>query len=112
VGWCQFGLSEELPRVEKNPKYRKLPSENTGPLWRITCFVVRRKYRRRGVARTALRAALTAIQNEGGGLVEAYPVKQWGNYQKYRGTVSMFEGEGFQSIASLGESNVLMRKTI
>jgi ribosomal protein S18 acetylase RimI-like enzyme len=112
VGWCQFGLSEELPRIEKNPKYRKPPSENGGPLWRITCFVVRKKYRRRGVARTALRAALTAIHSEGGGLVEAFPVKQWGSYQKYRGTVSMFEREGFQIIAPLGESNVLMRKTI
>jgi len=112
VGWCQFGLSVELPRIDKSPKYRKPLSENGGPLWRITCFVVRKKYRRRGVARTALRAALTAIQNEGGGLVEAYPVKQWGRYQKYRGTVSMFESEGFQIIAPLGESNVLMRKTI
>ena len=112
VGWCQFGLSEELPRIERSSKYRKPPYENAGPLWRITCFVVRKKYRRRGVARTALRAALTAIQNEGGGLVEAYPVKQWGSNQKYRGTVSMFEREGFQIIAPLGENNVLMRKTI
>jgi len=112
VGWCQFGLSEELPRIEKNPKYLKPTSESGRRLWRITCFVVHKKYRRRGVARIALKAALAAIQNEGGGQVEAYPIKRWGGYQKYRGAVSMFEKEGFQIVAPLGKSNVLVRKSI
>jgi len=112
VGWCQFGLSEELPRIEKNPRYRKFTSEGGGSLWRITCFVVHKKYRRRGVARTALKAAVAAIRNAGGGLVEAYPIKRWGGYQEYRGTMSMFEKEGFQIVAPLGASNVLMRRAI
>jgi hypothetical protein len=62
---------EELPRIDNNPKYRKLASASNKMLWRITCFVVRKKYRRRGVARTALKAALAAIQKQGGGVVEA-----------------------------------------
>jgi GNAT superfamily N-acetyltransferase len=74
--------------------------------------VVHKKYRRRGVARTALKAALAAIKEAGGGLVEAYPIKCWEAYQKYRGTVSMFEKEGFQIVAPLGESNVLMQRII
>jgi hypothetical protein len=28
--------------------------------------------------------------------VEAYPTKRWGAYQEWRGTVSMFEKEGFR----------------
>jgi ribosomal protein S18 acetylase RimI-like enzyme len=75
VGWCQYGLMKELPRIDNNPKYRKLASASGRTLWRITCFVVHKNYRRRGVARTALRAALAAIQEQGGGLVEAYPIK-------------------------------------
>jgi hypothetical protein len=78
VGWCQYGLMEELPRIDNNPKYRKLESASDKMLWRITCFVVRKIYRRRGVARTALKAALAAIQKQGGGVVEAYPIKRWG----------------------------------
>lgn len=112
VGWCQYGLSQELPRIDNDPKYRKLVSGNDKARWRIACFVVHKKFRRRGVARTALKAALAAIRDQGGGLVDAYPIKRWGAYQKYRGTVSMFEKEGFQIIAPLGKSNVLMRKTI
>ena len=113
VGWCQYGLRQELPRIENNPKYRKLAPENDRtPLWRITCFVVHRRYRRCGVARTALKAALAAIRRRGGGLVEGYPVRCWGAYSEYRGTVSMFEREGFKVIASLGQSNLLMRRIV
>ena len=112
VGWCQYGLMKELPRIDINPKYRKLASASDKMLWRITCFVVRKKYRRHGVARTALKAALAAIQKQGGGVVEAYPIKRWGAYADYRGTVSMFEKEGFQIVAPLGESNVLMRRIL
>ncbi len=118
VGWCQYGPREELPRIDNTVKYRKLTLENgTGKLWRITCFVVDRKYRRRGVARAALKAALGAIRNKGGGLVEAYPVSktdQGSNYM-YCGTVSMFEKAGFKTVAPLGEgrtTTVVMQRTI
>jgi ribosomal protein S18 acetylase RimI-like enzyme len=112
VGWCQFGARKELPRIDNKPKYRKLASASDRILWRITCFVVHKKYRRRGVARAALKAALAAIRKQGGGLVEAYPIKRWGAYADYRGTVSMFEKEGFQIVAPLGKSNVLMRRIL
>ena len=113
VGWCQYGPSQELPRIDNNPRYRKFADRDENErLWRITCFVVHKKFRRRGVARIALKAALAAIQNVGGGLVEAYPIKRWGSYQEWRGTVSMFEKEGFHIVGPLGESNVLMRRTV
>ena len=86
VGWCQYGVKEELPRIESNPAYRRLaPDVGAEKLWRITCFVVNRRYRRRGVASVALKAAVDAIRKEGGGLVEAYPITRWGAYQDYRG---------------------------
>src|SRR5213080_285404 len=91
VGWCQYGPSQELPRIDNNPRYRKFAHGNGNErLWRITCLVVHKNFRCRGVAHIGLRAALAAIQNEGGGLVEAYPIKRWGAYQEWRGTVSMF----------------------
>jgi GNAT superfamily N-acetyltransferase len=112
VGWCQYGLREELPRIENNPKYPKLATGSHKAMWRITCFVVQRKYRRRGVASAVLRAVLTAIQDEGGGLVEAYPIKRWGAYAEFRGTLSMFQKEGFRIVAPLGESNVMVQRIV
>jgi GNAT superfamily N-acetyltransferase len=113
VGWCQYGLMEELPRIANDPSYRKLPREgNAKKLWRITCFTVDKKYRRRGVASAALKGALQAIRKKGGGLVEAYPIKRWGAYREYLGTVPMFRKEGFKIVAPLGRSNVVMQRIV
>ncbi len=113
MGWCQYGSQEELPRIESSPGYRKHAREGDGDkLWRITCFVVDKKHRGRGVANLALKAALQAIKKRGGGLVEAYPIIRWGAYQDYRGTVSMFQKEGFEIVAPLGKNNVIMRRTV
>lgn len=129
VGWCQYGLSQELPRMDGNHNYRELPGPcGSGKLWRITCFVVAKDHRRHGVAGTALRAALDAIKKRGGGVVEAYPLRPWpdvrhselrrlghapsfGNSSTH-GTASMFEKQGFQTVGPFGTINVLVRKTI
>ena len=128
VGWCQYGPREELPRIDSSRNYRGLaPQQGSINLWRITCFVVDRKHRRRGVATIALQAVLESIKKKGGGLVEAYPLINWdklrrseiqrrghapsfGNVSTH-GTVSMFEKEGFEMVAPFGSSNMLMRKT-
>jgi GNAT superfamily N-acetyltransferase len=121
VGWCQYGPKEELPRIDNSRKYRRLPPETgTQNLWRITRFAVLKNYRKRGVASTALQAALESIRKKGGGLVEAYPITRWesrafGN-ESTHGTLSMFKKEGFKVAAPLGRtifsSSVLMRRTV
>jgi GNAT superfamily N-acetyltransferase len=119
VGWCQYGRREELPRMDHSRKYRELRlEESTDRLWRITCFAVLKNYRRRGVAGTALNAALEAIRKKGGGIVEGYPVTRWqagtfGN-ESTHGTASLFENAGFKTVAPFGStrfsSHVLMRR--
>lgn len=120
VGWCQYGPREELPRIDNKHYYRGLAPDGAQKLWRITCFVVHKKYRRRGVGTAALHAALEAIRRRGGGLVEAYPINRWlkrafGN-ESTHGTASMFQEAGFKKVASLGatrySSHVLMRRVI
>lgn len=117
VGWCQYGTKEELPRIDAGRGYRKVePPAGFEKLWRITCFFVDRDHRGKGVSKLALSAALESIKKQGGGIVEAYPVvsKKMAAVAEWRwfGTPSMFKREGFEKIAPLGSSMVLMRKTI
>ena len=65
IGWCQYGTSDELLARMGAPQ----PEERG---WRITCFVVDRRFRRKGVAGIALHAALASIRHQGGGLVAAF----------------------------------------
>jgi GNAT superfamily N-acetyltransferase len=113
IGWCQFGLRGELPRIEQGRTYRALaPALSEPARWRITCFFVDRPYRRSGVARFALRAALDAIGRHGGGLVEAYPATHGHAVALWFGTLGMYEGEGFETVRPFGRSNVLVRRRV
>lgn len=112
VGWCQFGPREELPRIDAGRNYRKLALPRAAKLWRITCFFVDRDHRRKGVAQTALRAALRAIRKRGGELVEAYPATNRGAVATWFGSVAMFKRERFRQVAVLGKSNVVMRRRV
>jgi ribosomal protein S18 acetylase RimI-like enzyme len=119
VGWCQYGTQDELPRIDKwrsSSRLKYSPPSGEERLWRITCFYVDRKYREKGVAKEALRAALMYIQKRGVGVVEAYPVvsKKVGSNPEmlWFGTPGMFKEEGFEAVAPLGSSLVLMRKKI
>lgn len=113
VGWCQYGLKEELPRIDAGRNYRKLAlRDDGGRLWRITCFFVDTEYRRKGVARVALRAALSSIRKKGGGIVEAYPATSRRAVGIWFGTVGMFEREQFKMVSALGRNSVVMRRSI
>jgi GNAT superfamily N-acetyltransferase len=120
VGWCQYGPREELPRIDNSRKYRTLAPDGHTRLWRITCFVVIKKYRRQGVAGAALKGALAAIRKRGGGLVEGYPITGWesrafGN-ESTHGTLPMFEQAGFNKVTPFGSTrfsnHVLMRRRV
>ena len=113
IGWCQYGLREELPRVEAGRKYRALAGElHPPPRSRITCFFVDRPFRRSGAARFALHAALESIRERGGGIVEAYPATHGRAVATWFGTQGMFQREGFRVVRPFGQSHVLVRRTL
>ena len=114
VGWCQFGPTDELPRIKHKRAYTagltKLPA------WRITCFFVDRDYRRSGVAAAALKGALSEITRLGGGTVESYPEDAQGRSVSgsflHNATVSMFERHGFRRVRPLGKNHWVVTRTV
>ena len=71
VGWCQYGTATELPNIKNQKAYAK--DLGSLPDWRIGCIFTDKSHRGQGVARAAVAAALAAIKEAGGGIVEAYP---------------------------------------
>lgn len=114
VGWCQFGPTEELPRIKHRRAY--VEGLSTLPDWRITCFFVDRAYRRRGVASAALEGALDEIARLGGGTVESYPEDVDGRSISasflHNGTVAMFEKYGFARIRRLGKHHWVVARIV
>jgi hypothetical protein len=113
VAWCEYGPPEELPNIYHRKEYEahleRLPD------YRLTCFFVDKRYRRRGVAAVALRGALDLIAQAGGGAVEAYPQDTLGKKVSasflYNGTRSLFEQAGFRYDRRKGMNHCVMSKT-
>ncbi len=114
VGWCQFGSPDELSRIKRAKAYR----EGLGALpdWRITCFFVDKRSRRRGVADAALAGAVAEIGRLGGGVVESYPEAIAGRKVSssflHNGTVEQFERHGFARTRPLGKHHWVVTRRV
>jgi GNAT superfamily N-acetyltransferase len=74
VGWCHFGRADEVPLERDGKIPEHMFARDPSTQWRITCLTTLMKYRRQGVASTALAAAVAAIRKHGGGWIEATPM--------------------------------------
>ena len=114
VAWCQFGPTDELPRIKHQRAY--LEGLADLPDWRITCLFVDREHRREGIASAALKGALREIARLGGGTVESYPEDAEGRSVSgsflHNGTVSMFERQGFRRTRRLGKNHWVVTKVV
>jgi GNAT superfamily N-acetyltransferase len=112
VGWCQFGVPEEVPRIKSRAAYEKGQSEP--PDWRIACCYVGKGHRRRGVAAAALPGALDLIAQLGGGTVEGYP-EDAGSVPAgflFNGSLSTYEKLGFTRNRKIGKHRWVVTRAV
>jgi len=115
VGWCQYGSPAEVATINNAKAYQKELKQL--PDWRIGCVFTGSGSRRKGVARAGLAAALDAIREAGGGLVEAYPEQvadrapQRGAYL-HTGPENLFEEFGFVRDRRIAKWRWVMRLRI
>lgn len=114
VAWCQYGSPDELPNIYHRKEYEA--SLDRRPDYRLTCFFVDKKYRRKGMAGVALQGALQLIARAGGGTVEAYPHQTEGKKVSasflYSATRGLFEQAGFAYVRPKGKKNCVMRMEV
>ena len=100
VGWVGLSPREDYERLEHSTLLARVDPK---PVWSIVCFVVGRSARGAGVATELLAAAVDYARDHGATMLEAYPmeVSQGGRIPSadaYHGTLSMFEGAGFEVV--------------
>lgn len=114
VGWCQYGRPAELPGITHR-KEVEVPGR-PAPDYRLGCFLVDRRHRRRGVADAALAGVLDLIAQAGGGVVEAYPFdatdRTVSSSFLYNGTRDMCERAGFTYERLKGKNHCIMTKVV
>jgi hypothetical protein len=115
VGWCQYGEPAELPDIKNRKAYERGLTEL--PDWRIGCIFTGSKHRGRGVARAAVAGVLAAIEEAGGGLVEAYPEQVEGRPPQrgayfHTGPEDLFADFGFERDRQIAKWRWVMRRRI
>jgi GNAT superfamily N-acetyltransferase len=107
VGWCQLTPRDALPWLETRFK----PVDDV-PVWVISCFYVRRGYRRRGVTAALIEAAIEAAKRAKAPALEAYPVDtevQGHTSNDYSGRASTFARAGFRTVVRRKPDRPIMR---
>lgn len=102
VAWCSLGPRET---------FRGLAAvgEQSDPVWSVTCFYVQPRFRRSGVTRALLKAAIAEARKAGAKALEAYPVDPDSPSYRFGGFVPFFESEGFYEVGRLGSRRHVMR---
>jgi GNAT superfamily N-acetyltransferase len=109
VGWCQITPRDELPWLDHS---RMLQRVDDVPVWSLSCFYVRRGYRRQGVMTALITAAVKAARRARAIALEAYPVdtdQPKSSSNLYTGTAASFVRAGFKTVACRAPHRPIMR---
>jgi GNAT superfamily N-acetyltransferase len=112
VGWCQLTPRQDLGWLNRK---RTLDAGDDSPVWSISCFYVRRGYRRKGVMSAMIQEALKVAKRANAPAVEAYPIdtsRPGSTSNLFMGTASAFRRLGFKTVARREPSRPVMRHNL
>ncbi len=107
VGWCQLTPRADLPWLDRTWRLKRV---DEAPVWSLSCFYIRKGYRKQGVTAALIAAALDAAKRAGAPALEAYPLDaDLSPSSSHTGFVSTFTRAGFRIVARHVPSRPIMR---
>ena len=121
AGWCAVAPRSAHPRLLRDcrvPWAGRTEDKTDDTVWAVTCFVTRPAFRRRGISRALVRAAIDLARQSGARAVEGYPmlvkpgrqIPDGGMLQGLHvGSRSIFQAAGFTEVSHPTGLRVVMR---
>jgi GNAT superfamily N-acetyltransferase len=112
AGWVALAPREQYEHWENSRKLKAL--DRPEGLWSVSCFVIGKDYRRRGLMARLLEAAADYARQHGARVLEAYPIEPGGDLKSYKGftgVASTFRRAGFKHVGGT-ERDLIMRKEL
>ena len=107
VGWCQLTPRDALPWLDRAWRVKRV---DNFPVWSISCFYVRKGYRRRGISRALIAEALRTAKLANALALEAYPLDRTVSPSSTStGYLSTFLRAGFKEVARRTPEKPVMR---
>jgi GNAT superfamily N-acetyltransferase len=105
VGCCQLTPRSLLPWLDH--AWKRI---DEAPEWSISCFYIRKGYRRRGISSALIDAAIKAAKKAGAPALEAYPLDgDLSPSASGTGYVSTFLRAGFKVVGRRSRARPIMR---
>jgi GNAT superfamily N-acetyltransferase len=110
VGWCQLTPRDALSWLDRAWRLNRVDDL---PVWSISCFYVRKGYRRQGITSALIAAALKAAKAAGAPALEAYPLDaDLTPSASGTGYASTFARAGFKIVARRTPPRPIMRRDL
>lgn len=112
IAWIAVEPRSAYPKLAHS---RILKPVDDAAVWSVTCFFVAKQARRQGLTVDLLNAAVEYVREQGGKIVEGYPVDAKKNMPApfiYTGTAPAFVKAGFVEVARRSETRPIMRYVI
>ena len=114
MGWCAVEPRTEyrgLVRNNRVPWEGRTEDKADGSVWAVTCVVTRAGFRRRGVSRALVRAAVDFARGRGARALEGYPMTTTDALleELHPGTVGVYADAGFTEVGRPTVRRAVMR---
>lgn len=113
IGWIHVDQRSEFVRLHTS---RVLKPVDDAPVFSVACFLVDKRYRRRGVSGALLREACRHAARRGATVLEGYPIDtprpRYPAAYAWTGFVGAFRAAGFEEVARRSPTRPIMRKSL
>jgi GNAT superfamily N-acetyltransferase len=113
IGWCSIAPREAFPVLDRSPVLKRVDDR---PVWSIVCFYIAPDYRRSGLTRLLIQAAVDYAGSRGATTVEAYPVDPETSKvdpgMAFTGLIDTFRKAGFREVARRSKRRAILRYEI
>jgi GNAT superfamily N-acetyltransferase len=110
VGWCAVAPRTEYLYLARSRVLRPVDEQ---AVWSVSCLLVAKPYRHRGLSVRLLRAAVELAGRAGATIVEGYPVVPYAPHIPdafaWIGTLSAFRAAGFEEVRRGSPNRPIMR---
>ncbi|MDR1893505.1 MAG: GNAT family N-acetyltransferase [Spirochaetales bacterium] len=98
--WCSIAPRETHQRL--------CGDENLKNVWSITCFFIKKQFRKQGITKYLIEKAKDYAKENGAEYIESYPVEPDSPSYRFMGFVKTFEKAGFKFVRMAGTRRHVM----